>query len=150
MRFEYPQNVGFSCTNCGLCCGDTPKKTRHILLLKQDAERLTANTNQEISTFATKTQDKSPYIYEMHKTQDGKCVFLKNNQCFAYEVRPLICRFYPFELSTDKNGIYKFRVTDECPALYWNNTLNSEKNLESRYFKVLLDLALIELSRRSS
>jgi Fe-S-cluster containining protein len=145
LRFDYPQNISFTCTKCGLCCGDTPRKTRHILLLQKDAERITAHTNQDISSFATKTAEKSPYVYEMHKSQDGKCAFLQNNQCILYDVRPLICRFYPFELSTNENDIYNFKVTHECPEVSSNSTLVSGKRLDARHFRELLDLACAEL-----
>lgn len=148
MRFDYPKNVHFSCTKCGLCCGDTAKKKRHILLLEKEAELLKAHTKQEISAFADKIPEKVPYVFEMHKTS-GKCVFLKNNQCTIYEVRPLICRFYPFEMSTDKNGVYKFRATDECPAVSCNNA-DGEENLDAQFFRELLDLACIELNSRST
>ena len=150
LRFEYPQNVSFECTKCGLCCGDTPKTTRHVLLLQQDAERISRYTNNEISMFATKTQDKSPYVYEMYKNQNGKCVFLQNNKCRAYEVRPLICRFYPFELSTDGNGFYKFKVTDECPKVSCNKAGNAGKKLGAGHFKKLLNLACIALNGEST
>ena len=32
--FTHPANLRFECSRCGLCCGDTAQKTRHILLLK--------------------------------------------------------------------------------------------------------------------
>jgi Fe-S-cluster containining protein len=62
--------------------------------------------------------DKTPYRYEMKKNEQGKCFFLKDNQCQIYSKRPLICRFYPFELKYDHDlNIYVFNFTLECPEI---------------------------------
>ena len=49
---------------------------------------------------------KDSYSYEMKKNKKGKCFFLKENQCCIYEFRPIICRFYPFELKFDLDQKY--------------------------------------------
>ena len=72
----------------------------------------------------------------MKKQQDNKCFFLKHNTCSIYNFRPLICRFYPFELKFDeKQQKYAFTTTTECPAL------NQGKRLTKIYFKTLFWLA---------
>ena len=54
----------------------------------------------------------------MKKTSEGKCVFLKENQCTIYPLRPLICRFYPFQLTFDKEKeMHVFDFTFECPGI---------------------------------
>jgi Fe-S-cluster containining protein len=135
MNFDYPTTARFHCTKCAICCGDTKEKTRHILLLNTEAEQIAKATSQPISKFAAKTR-KAPYAYEMKKTaEDGKCVFLENNRCTIYSLRPLICRFYPFELKTLQSGKYKFLFTEECPGI------NKGKMLSEAYFKKLFRLA---------
>jgi Fe-S-cluster containining protein len=117
--FTYPANVLFSCSKCGLCCGDTEQKTRHILLLESEANDISAQTHQPKQAFTTKLRDTAPYMYEMKKNSQGKCLFLKDdNNCSIYSHRPLICRFYPFELKflQDKNK-YGFEYTFECPEI---------------------------------
>jgi Fe-S-cluster containining protein len=150
LRFTFPEDVHFGCSKCGLCCGDTPKKTRHILLLESDAKRIAAQTKCQIKSFADETTNKAPYVYEMRKTaKEQKCVFLQNNECTVYEVRPLICRFYPFELSKVV-GVYKFEVTDECPGVLSLDTLiGVGKKLGGHYFRSLLELALVEFDNCS-
>lgn len=147
MRFDYPVDVCFSCSKCGLCCGDTEAKVRHVLLLKSDAERIAAEAKREIVTFASEISEKVPYVYEMHKDPSGKCVFLQENCCTIYEARPLICRFYPFELSGDEKGNYSFRVTDECSGVC-PGTEGVGKKLAASYFRALLGLALAEFNDR--
>jgi Fe-S-cluster containining protein len=96
--FTYPNNLLFDCSKCGLCCGDTKQKTRHILLLE--------------------SKDKTPSCFEIKKPKVGKCFFLKDNQCSIYRLRPIICRFYPFELKFDPDkGIHVFDFTLECPGI---------------------------------
>lgn len=147
MRFEYPADVCFGCSKCGLCCGDTQQKKRHVLLLKSDAERIAAQTKREIGTFAAEIEDNAPYVYEMQKNPlDGKCLFLQGNECMVYAVRPLICRFYPFELSTKEEGVYVFRVTDECPGVLCQGTKGVGKKLDAGFFRALLELACVELN----
>lgn len=149
MQFTYPKNIRFACSKCGLCCGDTSNKKRRVLLLKQDAERIAVQTKRPINNFATETPGIMPYLFEMHKSVDtGMCLFLHDNQCTIYAQRPLICRFYPFELTTDENGSFMFKVTNECPAVKSSQSKTGKK-LNSRFFNELLDLAHVELNRRS-
>jgi Fe-S-cluster containining protein len=144
VNFSYPPNVRFTCNHCGICCGDTPRKTRHVLLLKADAERIAKNTKLAVEGFARETAGKAPYVYEMLKdAETGKCVFHKDDQCAVYEVRPLICRFYPFSLALE-NGTYVFKVTDECPQVSLARGEGGEP-LGFSYFKRLWDLACAEL-----
>ena len=150
MRFEYPADICFGCSKCGLCCGDTQQKKRHVLLLKSDAERIAAQTKREIGTFTDEIEDKAPYVYEMQKKPgDGKCLFLQGNECVVYVVRPLICRFYPFELSTKEEGVYVFRVTDECSGVFSHGPQGVGMKLDAGFFRALLELACVELNCRS-
>jgi Fe-S-cluster containining protein len=86
--------------------------------LDSEAEAISAETRLPIKEFAKQVPDKTPYIYEMKKSADGKCFFLKNNQCCIYAHRPLICRFYPFELKfSQERGTHIFDFTTECPGI---------------------------------
>lgn len=144
MRFNYPTQLSFGCSKCGLCCGDTALKVRHVLLLKSDVERIAKLTNSEVNTFAAETSNRIPFLYEIRKGSDKKCVLLKDNQCTVYDIRPLICRFYPFELSTNDVGIHNFRVTKECPGVNCSDKFRT-KELNVDYFRTLLELARAEL-----
>jgi Fe-S-cluster containining protein len=143
----FPDGVCFECSKCGLCCGDTARKTRRILLLKSEAKRIKKATNEQIGAFAVENLSTHPYAFEMLKTREGKCVFLKNNECTIYGQRPLICRFYPFELTTKENGNRVFRFTDECPAVCFSK---AGKSLERDYFQRLLKLACVEFKEKPS
>ena len=117
LEFDYPKKVRFRCEKCALCCGDTEDRVRRILLLEIEAKGISQKTHRSVNDFAEKLNGFGPYIYTMKKTEDGKCVFLKDDLCTIYHTRPLICRFYPFELKEDENRKHVFAYTDECPAI---------------------------------
>jgi Fe-S-cluster containining protein len=62
------------------------------------------------------------------KKRSGKCVFLDVKACRIYNIRPLICRFYPFSLRKGDNG-YKFEISEECPGIGLGSILK-ERELE--------------------
>lgn len=131
MDFEYPTNIRFMCDRCAKCCGDTKNKVRSILLLKRETERIAKKTSKNIEDFAEKLEGAQPYVYLMRKTAEGKCVFLKEGLCSIYRMRPLICRFYPFQLENTKNGKFKFTYTNECP------NIGKGPKLRKRFFEKL-------------
>ena len=135
MSFTYPKSIMFQCLKCGICCGNTPEKVRHILLLRSEAEKVSEATNKPISEFASRIANKTPYSYEMIKTGKGNCPCLKNNLCTIFPQRPLICRFYPFELKDPKNQPHKFRCTNECPGI------GKGKTLKKTHYQKLYQLA---------
>ncbi len=117
LSFDYPKNVRFTCERCAKCCGDTKERVRSILLLKIEAERISQRTLKDIRKFAEKIEGSEPYVYQMKKTHGGKCLFLKDNSCSIYQMRPLICRFYPFQLKNIRDRKPMFTYTDECPSI---------------------------------
>ena len=136
VNFNYPVNIKFECNKCGLCCGDTKQKNRHILLLEVEAKKIASHTSRLIHDFSVEIKDMPPYVYEMKKTSEGKCVYFKDNQCSIYPLRPLICMFYPFELKfVEKKGLHNFDFTLECPGI------NQGKAFHEKDFKKLFKLA---------
>lgn len=133
MNFTFPAKMRFECNRCGLCCGDTQEKTRHILLLQKEAKQIAEHVRMQTADFSLEINDKFPYGCEMKKTSDGQCVFLKENQCTIYSLRPLICRFYPFQLTFDKaKNLHIFDFTFECPQINQGKIL-SQKDFENLF-----------------
>ena len=118
MSYTYPKNIHFKCDRCTLCCGDTENRKRSILLLETEAQRISKKTSMKIDDFAEATRGFKPYNYKIRKrTKDRKCVFLKENLCSIYSLRPLICMFYPFQLENAGHERYMFLYTNECPGI---------------------------------
>jgi len=136
-QFSYPENIRFACSRCGICCGNTEQKQRHILLVQSEVERISGFAGQQIPEFAEKIEGRAPYVFEMKKTREGHCVFLKGNKCWIYSKRPMICRFYPFELRPVADERFEFLCTNECPGIGKGRLLHEE------YFRKLFQLALM-------
>jgi len=133
MSFDYPKDVRFRCIKCGICCRNTKERIRHILLQDSDVERIAVTARKSVEEFAKEIAGHEPYVYELRKTEEqGKCVFLEDEQCTIYSARPLICRFYPFELRIARNGRREFLYTTECPGI------GKGKKLTGNYFRKLL------------
>jgi Fe-S-cluster containining protein len=139
MNFSYPKSIRFECTRCALCCGDTEAKARHILLLKKEAERISETTSRPVEDFACRTEGYEPYVYEMRKSADGTCMFLAEGTCIIYASRPLVCRYYPFELRTLRSGRLVFSFAKECPGMGRGRLLGKV------YFEELFRLALTQI-----
>jgi len=116
LKFDYPKHVRFKCDRCALCCGDTEEKIRQVLLLKAEAIQISEETSRSINEFAEAMERSDPFVYRMKKNE-GKCVFLRVNLCSIYDIRPVICRFYPFKLGDLGRHKYVFSYTDECPGI---------------------------------
>jgi len=135
VSFAYPRNVRFHCTRCTLCCGNTQTRTRHILVLRKEAKAISEATSKPVNTFAHRINGHEPYVFEMRKRRDGKCVFLECYTCVIYASRPLICRYYPFELKSQIDGKCEFSFTSECPGVA------SGRVLKVSYFRALFRIA---------
>jgi len=98
-----------------------------------EAEQISVVKSKPVKNFARKIEGCKPYVYEIRKTvEEGKCVFLEGNNCTIYALRPLICRFYPFELKVAKNGKQEFLYTEECLGI------GKGRRLKKEFFKNLL------------
>jgi len=139
----YPKHIRFICDRCAVCCSNTEDKVRLILLLKSETDRISKKTLIGLYGFAEKIQGFEPYIYQMKKTEEGKCIFLKDDLCSIYKIRPLICRFYPFQLKNLGNNRYVFAYTEECPGI------GKGSQLKRRFFERLFG-KFMELMRENT
>jgi len=113
----YPVGLRFECQRCSRCCGDTKTRERRIVLLEAEVGLIAATNRVPSATFALPNAGTQAYTFSMRKV-DGRCIFLNGTECTVYEARPLVCRFYPFELRCSENGGYEFIGTeDDCPGI---------------------------------
>jgi Fe-S-cluster containining protein len=117
LSFKYPKHISYECEKCALCCSDTENKSRAILLLKSETNRISEKSSLSLYEFAERIEGSDPYVYCMKKTKDQKCIFLQNSSCSIYQIRPLICKFYPFQLKNPRTNEYIFEYTQECPGI---------------------------------
>ncbi len=96
-----------NCAECANCC-----KKLKIILNYMDIEKISKHLNvsekEFISKFLTKNEENE---FEL---KDAPCIFLENNKCRIYDIRPYACKEYP---NLDKD------VSDRCHQFFNNATL---------------------------
>ena len=120
------------CSNCvgksATCCGnpnvDSP------MLLPKEVETISKNMNINIEDFSNKIDFSKMYddeslkvLYQMKRQEnDHKCYFYKNNQCTIYEIRPIDCRIFPYDikLENDGNNYLVYYKSKECQIMNEN------------------------------
>jgi Fe-S-cluster containining protein len=85
-------------------------------MTESEAKKIREKTLHSFADFASRIEGHAPYAYEIRKKK-GTCVFLDEASCAIYSYRPLVCRFYPFELKNKERGGYVFSYTNECPGI---------------------------------
>ncbi len=136
---DFPKGILWKCLRCSKCCGDTPERRRRILLLPSEAKRIGKAVKTPLKEFCQRI-GVEPFALEMKKDSMGKCVFLKDNRCQIYSLRPLVCKFFPFWLEKREDGNFSFKVTYECTGM------DAGQVLEEVFFTNLLRLANDEIN----
>jgi len=109
------REVGFECDFCGKCC--TSEFNDHVFLLDDDAARITEAIGKDFLRPA-------PYFdfcdnlgrfyvlgYALKNKPDGGCIFYTGSRCEHYEIRPDICKIFPYMLhrEPDEDGNVEWR-----------------------------------------
>ncbi|MFH0961867.1 MAG: YkgJ family cysteine cluster protein [archaeon] len=130
MTGELPE-VSFECTVCADCCKDVPGHRRRILILGNEIAAIERESRLERKAFSRRSGRRDSYKYRMKKT-GGSCFFLGADRlCRIYRKRPLVCRFYPFELSPDGN----WGVSRSCEGI------GCGEKVQEKHFKGLVSEA---------
>lgn len=112
----YKKGLKFGCIGCGNCCkiGDGyVHATREEL--ESIAEYMNLSLEETIQTFVEQSIDE--HTYELKSSSEGECIFLKDNRCIVYELRPLQCRTFPFWPENIKS-FYRWKSLKEfCPGI---------------------------------
>lgn len=118
---SFTLNIPYFCQQCGQCCKEIsfpdPKSFKHVIkFFKIDIQLL---SKQFIKNANRK--ERSEEITEL--CQVKPCVFLQEDLCRIYSMRPLICReWYP-------------RVKSKCPAYLLHNKM-SHSLLYNRKYRI--------------
>ncbi len=114
------------CSNCVgnnfNCCSnfdvDAP------MLLPNEVDVISRKTNIAIKDFAKKIEFSKMYnddnlktLFQMQKQKDNACYFYRNNKCTIYEIRPIDCRIFPYDIKIGKDGNYYliYYKVNSCP-----------------------------------
>ncbi|WEU40118.1 MAG: YkgJ family cysteine cluster protein [Candidatus Odinarchaeum yellowstonii] len=142
------EKIRFKCQKCGKCCG------AEVIVSYADVYRLTEDENirEEILKKHQPREAKGNLVYSTNSLMGLKekypCCFLKDNKCSVYELRPQICRIYPFLVlpegvkpkrpykiiatrKTIEEGIFHLAIIGlNCPGLGVGEEVNIDKLFE--------------------
>jgi len=119
----YQKNLRFKCKRCAtFCC-----KLGGPNLTKGDIERI-KRAGYKAESFVGPVQKRryermvTPYG-SLRNKKDGSCLFLKFNnekccyECAIYDMRPVLCRLYPFEVKTSLPNLITINIIPCCRGL---------------------------------
>lgn len=116
-------NLCHNCVNAKATCCSNPA-VDSPMILPNEALEIAKVTNMEVSNFAKQVDFASMYndkalksLYQM-KRQDNSnaCYFYKECKCSIYDIRPIDCRIFPYDIKLEKDGNYYlvYYLTDNC------------------------------------
>lgn len=106
-------NLCHNCVHAKASCCSNPNVDSPMLLPKE-AKEISKINNIEINKFAKKVDFATMYndnnlksLYQM-KRQDNSsaCYFYKDCKCMIYDIRPIDCRIFPYDIKLEKDGNY--------------------------------------------
>ncbi len=108
------RGIAWNCRMCGKCC-DSPTIT------KKDIANICGYLNISFEECVKKYLKYFDGLKGELRDINGKCVFLKNNRCSIYKVRPLICRIRPYSTQLKNDELiltYDGWFLENCPGLF--------------------------------
>ncbi|WP_321419778.1 YkgJ family cysteine cluster protein [uncultured Methanomethylovorans sp.] len=158
------RRIGFSCTQCGICCRGCCTDNR-VMLLQQDILTISENTaiaefslpfvpvevedalngisdSSSLIPYTDKDGNVHSFGWMLRRKENGDCFFLESAglsyKCTIYKLRPALCRTYPFYLEECELH------TSECEGL--GSSISCDDSLVLA--KSVLDRYIHELEER--
>ena len=114
------------CSNCvgnaTNCCANT--NVDAPMILPSEAKAISEKMNIGKEEFANKIEFSKMYndstlkdLYQLKKQKDNACYFYRDNKCTIYDIRPIDCRIFPYDVKLEKDGQYYlvYYKTETCP-----------------------------------
>lgn len=138
------------CSNCvgkdATCCCDP--QVDSPMLLPNEAETISKKMQIPKEDFCNKVdlaKINNDYslkdLYQMKRIKkDNSCYFYRNNQCTIYDIRPIDCRIFPYDIKLEKDGNYYlvYYKSDKCQIMNENLANIKMVSYNTRLFLRLL------------
>jgi Fe-S-cluster containining protein len=96
----------FECIQCGKCC----RWAGEVLVEDEDADRISKHQGMDIDKFHNEyCVKKGNKYYLRNQKSSPDCVYLKDNSCTIYELKPKQCTDYPKTYDERCPGFHKLR-----------------------------------------
>jgi Fe-S-cluster containining protein len=113
--------ISFSCQRCAGCC-TAPDGGNIVAMFPGEVRAIMAATGKSWFEVAQppdsddfdSTGNRHTFEWVLRRDADEICVFLEGNRCSIYEVRPIICRTYPFRLEAGRLEQYECDGPGAC------------------------------------
>jgi len=106
--------VQFKCQDC---CSNCCKTGGVVLISEEDVTKISKYLKISRDEFYKKfTKEEGKKIYLIDREIDD-CIFLKNDKCSIYPVRPIQCKTFPFWPQNVKSEKRWNMVMNECPGI---------------------------------
>lgn len=120
------------CSNCvgnhATCCSNPSVDSP--MLLPNEVEAISKKMNIPKNDFSNKidlAKINNDYslkdLYQMKRVnKDNSCYFYRNNRCTIYDIRPIDCRIFPYDIKLEKDGNYYlvYYKSDNCQIMNEN------------------------------
>ena len=100
------------CVGANVNCCSNPDVDMPMLL-PNEVESISKKMNIRKQTFSKKVDFSKMYhdptrkdLYQLKRGLNHACYFYKNNNCTIYDVRPIDCRIFPYDIKLEKDGNY--------------------------------------------
>lgn len=129
-------NLCHNCVNAKAnCCSNS--NVDSPMILPSEALEISRATNIEVSTFAKQVDfakmhhDESlKSLYQMKRQNNNSaCYFYKEHKCSIYDIRPIDCRIFPYDIKLEKDGNYYL--------VYYLSELCEIKNIDFKDLKMV-------------
>ncbi len=143
-KVHFPENVGFKCQTCGVCC--------HIQPPDVDKNERRQIENRGHKDFLA-PPDETGFMWIKRK-KDESCHFLtKDNKCAIYPIRPAVCKLEPYTIvdydyeSGTVELALNFPFSDCCVGVQESEATNQKDAEESALVLVqrILELTAADL-----
>lgn len=144
--FLHQKRLRFKCQRCAaFCC-----KLGGPKLTERDVDRIeqAGYSLEEFLESVSNNEFKGlPIMYGRLKSkEDGSCVFLsfeakkKVYECSIYEVRPALCRLYPFDFERINSSFFMLKLIPCCKGLYKRDGELVNKSFVNKKLNAILDI----------
>ena len=133
MNPELPiKDIYFQCMRCNACCSGQPG---FVWLSKRDLMALSEYFDLSIQRFALtfcRIVDLGIVTtLSLKEKQNNDCIFLENDGCSVYPVRPVQCRTYPFWETILENEQSWIEEGKQCPGIGRSSLISSGRILDA-------------------
>ncbi|RLF03137.1 MAG: hypothetical protein DRK00_09140 [Thermoprotei archaeon] len=122
--------VRFRCVRCGRCCREL-----EVVIVLSDVERWARAGRWSLLAYVVKRRARGwlsslgiEYYFALKRGGRG-CPFYSGGLCRIYDVRPNVCRLFPFAYSEDGLAIHPW-AKRKCPGLGIGERLSAEEEEE--------------------